>query len=99
MGKAPKEVTKGSGFTAGKFLPAGRGGIYLKTLPILSNETDLRQGTRVIGLAGSWRGPIPVGRCPPPHLGLEQQWQVSLGTMDVGFGSSKVMTHSSAHNP
>lgn len=68
---------------AGKFL-LGELELILKHSP--SFPTDLRQGTRVTGLAGRWRYPIPVGRCPPPHLGPEEsgrfhgeQWMQVLG--------------------
>lgn len=65
--KPLRRLAKGSGSTAGKFLPAGRAGICFKTPPILSNETDLRQGTRVMGLVGSWRSPLLAG-APSPTL-------------------------------
>lgn len=57
----------------------------LKHPPILSNETDLRQGTRVMGLVGSWRGPLLAGALP--HTWAQgssgkfhwEQWMQVLG--------------------
>lgn len=72
-------------FAARKFLwTAGKMEIYFKALASFPRHQRVPKGPH-----------SPVSRCPPPHLGPQQQVCQNNGCR---FASGKVVTHSSARN-